>query len=405
MDRLARPFAVVGWLLTFIGAVGAIAVRLVDPAPIVTNTFGFTDAAMVGIVFLGLTFSSVGAILVIRLPPNAVGWCMVLGGAGYALSGLAGAVTFSAIADGAASATIAGVAAWLTVVFSSIGAIVLFIGFIFPTGRGHTPAWDRFVRFCAIAVPIVGLVLLLARPGPLFLFPTIDNPFGVGPDLRPVFGTGISAGVSSLVLVVGPLVAWSMASRYRRSDTVGRQQLKWVILAFLVTLIAISVTSAAAMVADGPLEAGLPLFGFSGALIPIAIGIAILRYRLYDIDRLISRTLSYAIVTVILGAVFGAMILALQAVFAEFTEGQTIAVAASTLAVFALIQPVLQRVRRTVDRRFDRARYDADLTAAAFADRLRDEVNMERVTADLVGSISTTLAPSRVDIWLRDGHR
>jgi hypothetical protein len=132
---------------------------------------------------------------------------------------------------------------------------------------------------------------------------------------------------------------------------------------------------------------------------------AILRYHLYDIDRLISRTISYAIVTGVLLVLFGISIVALQTLLADITQRDTISVAASTLAVLAVSQPILRRVGRAIDRRFDRARYDAERTAVAFAGRLRDDIDMERITSDLVTTTTNALAPSRTGIWLREGPR
>jgi DNA integrity scanning protein DisA with diadenylate cyclase activity len=140
---------------------------------------------------------------------------------------------------------------------------------------------------------------------------------------------------------------------------------------------------------------------FSLSLPPIAVGVAILRYRLYEIDRIISRTISYALVTGLLAATFAILIVGLQAVLTPFTGGQTVAVAASTLAVFALFQPVLRRVRRAVDRRFDRARYDGERTAAAFSERLRDQVDMETVTTDLRATVAGAIAPTDLGVWIR----
>jgi hypothetical protein len=138
-------------------------------------------------------------------------------------------------------------------------------------------------------------------------------------------------------------------------------------------------------------------------LMPIAIGMAILRYRLYEIDRIISRTLSWAIVTSVLVAVFAGLVVGLQAALAGITQGQTLAVAASTLVAFALFQPVRRRVQRAVDRRFDRARYDRERTAAAFADRLRTEVDLEAVAGDLTRSVDGALRPRSLVLWLKDG--
>ncbi len=138
---------------------------------------------------------------------------------------------------------------------------------------------------------------------------------------------------------------------------------------------------------------------------PVAIGIAILRYHLYDLDRVVSRTVAYSLVIALLGVVFVAVVFGLQALLAPVTSGQTIPVAASTLLVLTLFQPIYRRVRRAVDRRFDRARYDADRTAEAFAGRLRDETNLAAVTSDLTRTTTASLSPATLGIWLRGTGR
>ena len=139
--------------------------------------------------------------------------------------------------------------------------------------------------------------------------------------------------------------------------------------------------------------------------VPIAIGIAVLRYKLYEIDRLVSRTIGWALVTGVLVAIFAVGVLALQALLAGFTQGQTLAVAASTLTAFALFQPVRRRVQTAVDRRFDRARYDGERTAAAFADRLREQVDLVSLSGDITGTVDTALRPTSIGVWLRAPRR
>lgn len=405
MRRLARPYAIVGWLAALVGAAGAITLRIVDPVPVIPDALGFGDPALVGFEFLGVTFASVGALLVVRRAENAVGWCMVLIGAGNALAGLTAAVTFSAVADGPAGAATAGFAGWLTVLFTMIGGLVIGLGFIFPTGRGHTPAWDRLIRIGAVTLLCMIVVLFLIRPGPLQLFATIDNPFGIGPDLRSIFGPRISTLMAATSFVFVPFLAMSIVSRYRMSDRVGRQQLKWFILAILVAVGGIAVAGVGALISDEPPEAGLVVFAFAGALVPVAIGIAILRYNLYDIDRLISRSLGYAFVTGVLVAVFAATAIGLSAVLGSLAQGETLAVAASTLFVFALFGPLRRRAQSAVDRRFDRSHYDASQTVQSLTARLRDDVDLDRVEADVLGVVDQTFHPAGAGLWLRRASR
>jgi hypothetical protein len=138
--------------------------------------------------------------------------------------------------------------------------------------------------------------------------------------------------------------------------------------------------------------------------VPVAIAIAVLRYRLFEIDRIVSRTVAYGVVTAIVGAVFAAGIVLMSTAFASFAQGQTLAVAGATLLAFAIFQPVHRRVRRRVDQRFDRARFDGEATVAAFTVRLRDEIDVDAVTADLASTTRAAVAPASMTLWLRSGH-
>ena len=403
--RLARPFAVVGFIAALVGAVGAITLRIVDPVPLLPGAFGFGGAALVGFELLGLSFASVGALLVVRRPGNSVGWCMVLIGDGYALGGFTAAITCSAVADGPAGAATAGLAAWLTVLTTTIGGLVFGLGFIFPTGRGQTPAWDRMLRVGVVTWPFLFMILFLIRPGPLHLFPTIDNPFGIGPDFRPIFGSRMSEVLAASSAAFVPFLGLSLVARYRLADTVGRQQLKWFVLALLVTIAGVAVAAVGALVSKQPPEAGLVLFGFAGTLVPVAIGIAILRHHLYDIDRLISRSVGYAIVTGVLAAVFAVTAIGLSTVLGSLAQGESLAVAASTLVVLALFGPLRRRAQSAVNRRFDRAGYDATLTVQALTARLRADVDIDRVQSDVLGVVDQTFHPTNASVWLRGPSR
>ncbi len=566
--RVALPFAIVGWVAAVAGAVGAIALRIVDPVPQLPSTFGFGDAALVGFGVLGVAFVSVGAVLVVRRPHNIIGWLMVMIGDGYAVGAFWAAVTFSLAAHPATTPVgwlDVRIAGWLTVLFTSLGAAVFALGFVFPTGRGQTPAWDKALKVAAALIPFMLVSVFLIRPGPLHVFPTVDNPFGFGPDLRPWLGDKVSERISAMAVVMLPLLVWSVASRYRSAGQVERQQLKWFALAIGVTIACLAVAGfSASLVADPP-EIGLALFGFVGALVPVAIGIAILRYHLYDLDRIVSRTVAYGIVIGVLGVVFVAIVLgaagparehhlgpgrsgrrvhprrpdpvparlpagqaggrpalrpgsirrgadrrgirgpaarrdqpgrgdlgphqddeglacpdgtrdlaapmmqklarpfaivgSLAAILAvvgtivvrvvapapfiqtsfgfgpavmvafvvmgvmtlvlllggaltsvtrgviPVAQGETIAVVASTLVVFLLFQPVRRRVQRSVDRRFDRARFDAEVVVRAFASRLRDDVDLAAVSREVADTATNVVRPRSVSIWLRGARR
>ena len=204
--------------------------------------------------------------------------------------------------------------------------------------------------------------------------------------------------------LIAPVVVWSMVVRYRQSDAIGRQQLKWFAVSLIAAVGGMALAALASTLTDRPPEVGLAFFGFCGALVPIAIGLSILRYRLYDIDRIVSNAIGYGIVTVVLSATFVTVNLLLVAVFSRIVagfEGNGIAVAAATLVAAALFTPVRRRVQRIVDHRFHRARYDAELTVAGLAARLRDEVDVVRLREDIVDVVVGAVEPTRAELWLR----
>jgi hypothetical protein len=400
----SRAFACGGLAATVLGVVGWLIVRLETQAPFLPVTFGFGPAAMVAFIVMGLSWTSTGAFLMIRRPGNAVGSVMVVAGTGYALSMFSLALTLAFAAEGTAEGLrLAELAGWTTVLCTQVGAAVFLIGFIFPTGRAQSVPWARFVR---LAWPFLFLfsAALLLQPGVLHLFPTLNNPFGVGLDFRA--GAPVSALTGLFAACVGPPLILSLASRYRMAGRIERQQLKWFGLALVIALFGVSASAFGALVANRtPDEVGLTVYAFAAAGVPVAIATAIMRYHLYDIDRIVSRTIAYAIVSAILGLVVGGVIVLMSAALASYAEGQTIAVAASTMIAFAAFQPVLRRVRGAVDRRFNRAHYDAERTIAQFGDRLRDEIDLAALSANLDSTVHDAIAPRSLGIWLRESRR
>ncbi len=186
--------------------------------------------------------------------------------------------------------------------------------------------------------------------------------------------------------------------RFRRGSTVERQQLKWPLLAVVLFGVVYGASAIDSSVIEG---LGGIAFGLALAGIPVSVAIAVLRYRLYAIDHIISRTVSWAVITAVLVAVFAGGVLGLQAALAGVTQAPTLAVAASTLAACALFQPIRVHVQRAVDRRFDRARFDAERTATSFSDRLRGEVAIDAIADDLQTTIDRSVRPSTQGLWLR----
>jgi drug/metabolite transporter (DMT)-like permease len=234
----------------------------------------------------------------------------------------------------------------------------------------------------------------------------VPNPLAL--DLIPAISAMIPA-PNTLFAMMGAFFLAGIISvlvRARRAVGLERLQYRWLVAA--VVLVAVGTITWLILTEGGLADThgGAELVVLvSYPAIPIAIAVAVLRYRLYEIDRIISRTISYAVVTGVLIAVFAVAVIVLQGALAGFTQGETLAVAASTLVAFALFQPLRRRVQSVIDRRFDRSRYDGERTTAAFSERLRDQVDLPSVTADLDATVREAVVPAKMAIWLRTESR
>jgi hypothetical protein len=329
----------------------------------------------------------VGALIAASLPTNPYGWLWSALGLLYGVLVLGdGLRRIGAVPGWLAAALIGGT-------FLSSLCVLVFILLLFPTGRLPGPAW-RWPARAAVLLTGAGLLVLP------FVLNEVDSvrpaPAAVGGRAGRVLAALIQGGINAMFLLV-VLAAVSLLVRFRRAAPVERQQLKWFVLA--------AVFAAATVMADvlgapvsGPVWAVVDAVSF--ALLPLAVGIAVLRYRLYDIDRIISRTVSYGLLTAALIGLYLLVVALLRPLLEPFTGSSTLAVAGSTLAVAAVFNPVRRRLQAAVDRRFDRARYDADRSVQAFAARLRTQVDLDEVTAGLRDTVVTTVAPTRVGVWL-----
>jgi hypothetical protein len=242
----------------------------------------------------------------------------------------------------------------------------------------------------AMLLAVVSTALL-----PLDLpYQSVVNPLAVSALAGPL---RIVNGVSWLAtILVVPVGAWSLVVRFRRARGTERQQLRWLALA--AVLVTIGVLAAAALSPTGnELLLGW-LTAACVALLPLATGAAILRYRLYDLDRIISRTLAYGLLTLLLGGGYAAVVLGLGQLLGRQSS---LVVAGATLAVAALFRPARRRVQQAVDRRFDRRRYDAAQTIAAFSARLRQQVDLDTLTVELLSVVDQTMQPTQASLWLR----
>jgi hypothetical protein len=288
-------------------------------------------------------------------------------------------------------------ATWLGGIWLLGLGLCVFVVLLFPAGNLPSRRW-RPVAWTA-GTGLAGWVLGNAfAPTIITASPSTPNPVGLTGLAGDMFKIMAFGGVV-LIAATGLAAMLSLAFRYRRARTAERAQLKWLVYAgALIVAGLLAEAPAEWIMGPGNAASNLQNAVVSGAvaLVPIAIGIAVLRYRLYDIDRVISRTLAYAIVTGLLAGTYAGLVLLATQVF-RFSS--PVAVATATLAAAAMFSPMRRRVQRMVDRRFNRARYDADTTVAAFAARLKDAVDLDTVRDDLASVVQTALEPASVWVW------
>jgi hypothetical protein len=247
-----------------------------------------------------------------------------------------------------------------------------------------------------VAVPVALLVLATLAPGPVDLYQQVlAGPF----DFRGL--GGVLLVVNQLALVFTTLTvavcAGSLVARFRRAGGVERQQLRWVALAGALVVPAAVVALAGMALAATDVVTWAITAWLAG--LPLAIGAAVLRYRLYDLDRIVSRTLAYGLLTLLLGGGYAAVVLGLGQLLGR--DSSSLVVAAATLAVAAAFQPARRRIQRLVDRRFNRRRYDAARTVEGFAARLREQVDLDALSAELLAVVDQTMQPTMASLWLR----
>ena len=261
-----------------------------------------------------------------------------------------------------------------------------------PDRVAALPRWRWWARIAA-AAPLLGLVSLAVGP---FRGPdqSVANPLVVGALAGPLLMVRTVAFVVAGLAI--PAGAWSLVVRFRRARGVERQQLRWLAVGAAPVAVAVAALAAQALTGNEVNLNWLP--GVCLAILPLAIGAAILRYRLYDLDRIISRTVTYGLLTMLLGLGYAGVVLGFGRLL---PQGSSLVVAGATLAVAAVFQPVRRRIQTLVDRRFNRRRHDAAQTIAAFSTRLRDQVDLTTLTGELLAVVDQTMQPTRASLWLR----
>jgi hypothetical protein len=351
-------------------------------------------------VVAAVSAATVGAVLASRRPAHPVGWLLLGLGLSLTLWGLTfGYTRYGLVArPGAlpAASYLAGFHNGVALMWLSCAGFVLLLT---PTGSLPSPRWRWWARVAAAAA---GLWLLgsVVHPAPLYPeYPTIGNPLAVPFLPGPLLDAAIPVG-GAVVLVALMIGAWSLVGRFRRARGIERQQLRWLAYAawLAATAMLIAMVALMADLSSNLLDAAL---GVCAALLPLATGAAILRYRLYDLDRIVSRTLAYGLLTVLLGGGYALVVLGLGELLGRDSP---LVVAAATLAVAAVFRPARRRIQQAVDRRFNRRRHDAAQTIEVFSARLRQQVDLDTLTAELLAVVDQTMQPTQAALWLRPSH-
>jgi hypothetical protein len=362
---------------------------------------------------LFLIFPLVGALIASRRPRNAVGWILLADGLLWMFLGMTDYYGLYGVARPGSVPFPVGVAGinnfmWVP----AVGLLGTYVFLLFPDGRLPSRRWRPLAWLSGVVILLVSILVGLT-PGPLQNLGGVQNPFRL--EGYPWVET-----TAYLVLPLLPLCmlasVFSLVLRYRRSKGEERQQIKWIAFAasFVGLLYLIAMVFAFVFPSGGWFQAGSPLWldllGYAAlssfTLVPIAVGFAVLRYRLYEIDIIINRTLVYGSLTISLALVYVGSVVSLQYVFRALTGGDSqLVIVASTLVIAALFNPLRRRIQSFIDRRFYRSKYDARKTLEEFGARLRDETDLDGLSEDLVGVVRETVRPAQVSLWLRSPDR
>jgi hypothetical protein len=397
--REARPrrwpgvLAWVVWALTVLGLAVAAWMNQLQRQAGSPETAWLLQPASVPLLVAAVSAATVGALLASRRPAHPVGWLLL----GLGLLVVGNVVVSSYVNYGLlvrpgalpAAAYLAGVSNSIQVLWVTC---VSFILLLTPTGSLPSPRWRWWARVAA-AAPALLVLLAAVDPQPLLPeHPEVGNPLAVAVPA----GLLVAAVAALIVLVTLVAAAGSLVVRFRRTRGVERQQLRWLAVGAALAAVALLVAVAAgAMEKESVVLAAV---GTCVALLPLATGAAILRYRLYDLDRIISRTLAYGLLTLLLGGGYAGIVLGLGRLVGR---DSSLVVAAATLAVAAVFQPARRRIQAAVDRRFNRRHYDTSQTIAAFSARLREQIDLTTLSAELLAVAEQTMQPTMLSLWLR----
>jgi len=361
-------------------------------------TFTFADPrASIGVMVFAVV-SVLGGLVASRQPRNPIGWFFCGFCAVNAVTVVA--VGYAEVAPANATRGVGQAAAWFANwTYVTYFTLVIFALLYFPDGHLLSRRW-RLAGWCGAMGTAAFAAGNAFKAGHLDGYPRVDNPVGLDPWLT----TALAASGAILTICALAAAAASVVLRYRCSGGLGRQQIKWLALAAVFAFVAVTVGGTLDALVSQNAGDALILLGVLG--IPIAIGIAILRHRLYDIDVIIRKTLIYAGLIATLAVVYLAGIFGLGWLFESLTgQSGALAVTLSTLAVAVAFQPLRHHVQRAVDHRFYRTHYDAAQTLEAFSGRLRQEIDLDALHSEVLGVVRDTVQPSQVTLWLRPAEQ
>jgi hypothetical protein len=400
--------------------------RLVWSLPVLSLVLGVAGSALLGAIpsaalpredrldlidvlfalgFVG--YAVVGAMIVTRRPRNPVGWLFCGFGVLYPVIGALSSYALYGVHAADEGLPGQDVAAWLYAWAGEAAFfLVVFLLLVFPDGRFLTRRW-RGVGMAACATVALFSVAVAFDPGPLYTFEEIDNPLGIGGAggvLEAVRDAG-AASVSVLLVLAGV----SLVLRFRRAEATERRRIKWLAVGAASAVLLVMAMSALELTTETDTGVGEVVTSVLALLsllvIPLSVAIAMLRDRLYDVDVVINRTLVYGALTATLVGTYVGAVLLLQLALQPLTEDSGLAIAGSTLAVAALVRPLRGRIQTAVDRRFYRRKYDAARTLEGFGVRVRDQVELDALGAELRAVVAETMQPAHVSLWLREASR
>ena len=348
---------------------------------------------------IALGFSTVGALIFPRCPPeNPIGWIFCAIGLFLAVVHFNGEYAIYTLLAVPGALPAGEVATWISFWLWAPGTdLIVFLLLLFPNGRLPGRRW-RWFALLNIGIVLAGTLWMAFTPGTIERVAPIQNPLGI--ERLP----NVYQPVQALLFALGLVAAASLFVRLRNAGVVERQQIKWfayaTVVGFSGAILTYSVSEAVGAYQLEWVGFVLLIVGVLG--VPVSMGIAITRYRLYEIDLIINRTLVYGSLTLMLALLYFGSVTALQYILSLLTgQGNTLAIVASTLAIAALFTPLRRRIQGFIDQRFYRRKYDAARILGAFGSRLRDETDLETITEDLVGVVRETMQPVHISVWLR----